>query len=35
MGEHAASVLWAKHKEHPHLFCTVQDDEFTAPFGCL
>jgi hypothetical protein len=24
--------LWAEFKEHPRLFCTVQDDDFTAPF---
>jgi hypothetical protein len=30
--EHAVGVLWAKYKEHPSLFCTVQDDDFTAPF---
>jgi hypothetical protein len=32
MDEHQVGVLWAKYKEHPHLFCTVQDDDFTAPF---
>jgi hypothetical protein len=25
-------LLWAKYKEHPRLFCTVQDDDFTLPF---
>ena len=24
--------LWAQFKEHPRLFCSVQDDEFTASF---
>jgi hypothetical protein len=30
--EHEVGVLWAAFKGHPRLFCTVQDDEFTAPF---
>ena len=30
--EHEVGVLWAKYKEHPRLFCSVQDDDFTAPF---
>jgi hypothetical protein len=30
--EHEVGMLWAKYKEHPRLFCTVQDDDFTAPF---
>ncbi len=25
-------ALWAKYKIHPRLFCSVQDDDFTAPF---
>jgi hypothetical protein len=25
-------ALWAKYKQHPRLFCTIQDDTFTAPF---
>lgn len=33
--EHEVGVLWAKYKEHPRLFCTVQDDNFTAPFRPL
>jgi hypothetical protein len=32
MDEHEVGVLWAKYKEHPRLFCSVQDDDFTAPF---
>ncbi len=32
MDEHEVGVLWAKYKEHPRLFCSIQDDEFTAPF---
>ncbi len=30
--EHEVGVLWAAYKGHPRLFCTIQDDEFTAPF---
>jgi hypothetical protein len=30
--EHAVGELWAKYKGHPRLFCSVQDDEFTARF---
>jgi hypothetical protein len=30
--EHEVGVLWAMDKEHPRLFCSVQDDRFTAPF---
>ncbi len=30
--EHDVGVLWAKYHEHPRLFCSVQDDDFTAPF---
>jgi hypothetical protein len=30
--EHDVGVLWAKYKEHPRLFCSIQDDDFTAPF---
>ena len=30
--EHEIGVLWAKYKRHPRLFCSVQDDDFTAPF---
>jgi hypothetical protein len=25
-------MLWARYKEHPRLFCSVQDDDFTARF---
>jgi hypothetical protein len=32
MDEHAIGVLWARYKEHPRLFCSIQDDEFAAPF---
>jgi hypothetical protein len=32
MDEHEVGVLWAEYKEHPRLFCSVQDDDFTAPF---
>jgi hypothetical protein len=32
MDEHEVGVLWAEFKRHPRLFCSVQDDEFTAPF---
>jgi hypothetical protein len=28
--EYEVGVLWAKYKEHPRLFCSVQDDDFTA-----
>jgi hypothetical protein len=30
--ENEVGVPWAKYKEHPRLFWSVQDDEFTAPF---
>jgi hypothetical protein len=30
--EHDVGVLWATYKEHPRLFCSIQDDDFTAPF---
>ncbi len=30
--EYEVGVLWAKYKEHPRLFCSIQDDDFTAPF---
>jgi hypothetical protein len=33
--EHEVGVLWAEYKEHPRLFCSVQDDDFTAPFRPL
>jgi hypothetical protein len=29
---HEIGALWAQYKGHPRLFCSVQDDEFTAPF---
>ncbi len=30
--EHEVGVLWAEYKAHPRLFCSIPDDEFTAPF---
>jgi hypothetical protein len=30
--EHEVGVPWAEYKDHPRLFCSVQDDDFTAPF---
>jgi hypothetical protein len=30
--EREVGALWAKYKPHPRLFCSIQDDEFTAPF---
>jgi hypothetical protein len=35
MDEHEVGLLWAKYKAHPHVFCSIQDDEFTAPFRPL
>jgi hypothetical protein len=32
MDEHEVGVVWAQYKEHPRLFCTIQDDDFTAAF---
>ena len=32
MDEHQVGVLWAEYKGHPRLFCSIQDDEFTAAF---
>jgi hypothetical protein len=32
MDERAVGLLWAKYRGHPRLFCSVQDEEFTAPF---
>ena len=32
MDDYDIGVLWAKYKEHPRLFCSVQDDDFTAPY---
>ena len=32
MDEHEVGVVWAEFKAHPRLFCSVQDDDFTAPF---
>ena len=32
VNEHQVGVLWAEYKGHPRLFCSVQDDDFTAPF---
>jgi hypothetical protein len=33
--EKEIGVLWAKYHGHPRLFCSVQDDDFTAPFRRL
>ena len=33
--DHQVGLLWAKYKEHPRLFCSVQDDDFTSPFRPL
>ena len=30
--EHEVGLLWAEYKGHPRMFCSVQDDDFTAPF---
>jgi hypothetical protein len=30
--EHEVGLLWAEYKAHPRLFCSIQDDDFTAPF---
>lgn len=30
--EEEVGVLWAEFKGHPRLFCSVQDDDFTARF---
>ncbi len=30
--EQEVGRLWAEYKQHPRLFCSVQDDDFTAPF---
>jgi hypothetical protein len=32
MDEQEVGVLWARYKGHPRLFCSVQDDDFTAAF---
>ena len=32
MDEQEVGVVWAEFKAHPRLFCSVQDDDFTAPF---
>ncbi len=32
MYEHEVGVLWAQYKSHPRLFCSIQDDDFTARF---
>jgi hypothetical protein len=32
LDEHEVGKLWAQYKAHPRLFCSVQDDDFTAPF---
>ena len=30
--DYQVGLVWAEYKEHPRLFCSVQDDEFTLPF---
>ena len=30
--ERTVGLVWAEFKEHPRLFCSIQDDDFTAPF---
>ena len=30
--EHEVGVLWAECKGDPRMFCSIQDDDFTAPF---
>jgi hypothetical protein len=30
--EQEVGQLWAEYKQHPRLFCSVQDDDFTAIF---
>ena len=30
--DHEVGLLWAKYKAHPRLFCSIQDDDFTASF---
>jgi hypothetical protein len=30
--EQAVGQLWAEYKAHPRVFCSVQDDDFTAAF---
>ena len=32
MDEHEVGALWAAYKGHPRLFCSVQDDHFTAHY---
>lgn len=32
LDEQQVGLLWAEYKAHPRLFCSVQDDDFTAPF---
>ena len=32
MDEHQVGLVWAEYKSHPRLFCTIQDDDFTAAF---
>ena len=32
MDEEQVGRLWAELHDHPRLFCSVQDDDFTAPF---
>ncbi len=30
--ERAVGTVWDEHKRHPRLMCTIQDDDFAAPF---
>jgi hypothetical protein len=30
--DHQVGLVWAQFKNHRRLFCSVQDDDFTAPF---
>jgi hypothetical protein len=32
MDEHEVGMVWARYKEHPQLFCSIQDDDFTSRF---
>ncbi len=32
MDEHEVGMVWARYKEHPQLFCSIQDDDFTSGF---
>ena len=32
MSAREVGLLWAKYKDHPRLFCSIQDDDFAAAF---